>query len=88
MVFAILSLADLIFGLAEATPEPVSQSLANRTGCPSPRRRPPLLGFLTSSVFWQSKTGMIRDYFIILEKLVAIAGPIFFSLDHVTLNHL
>jgi hypothetical protein len=69
------------FGLPKRPERPASQSFANRRGRPSPKRRHPLLGFLTSFVFWQSKADLIRDYLILLGNLVAIANPMVSSLN-------
>jgi len=60
---------------------PTIQSFADWSDYPSPKRWHPLLGFLTSSVFWQSKTSLALGYLIPLEDLVAIASPIFFALN-------
>jgi hypothetical protein len=82
-----LSLA-CITKLPKQSRNPAIQSFASRSGCPSPKRWHPLLGFLTSSVFWQSKVNLVLDYLILLGALVVITDSIYSSLNQASLSHL
>lgn len=64
----------------------VFQSIANWKIVSSPKGWPTFLGFVTSCEFWQLKEKKIRDYFILLGELVAIASSMVSAKDQIQLN--